>query len=169
MAIDLIGLFSNGITHEPLLASLYGGIICGLGLGLVFSANASTGGSDVIAKLFKRRFEHVNLGRLMLIVDFIVVLLGAVVFNSYDIAMFAIISIFVSSKVMDGVLYGFDFSKVCYIISDHDEELSKAILVRLERGVTHLYARGAYSGRDKNRTAVRDPAPADRRTEKNRQ
>ena len=149
VAIDVIGLLSEGVTREPLLGSVYGGLVCGLGLGLVFLAGASTGGSDVLAKLLKRKYDYMNLGRVMLMVDFAVIALGALVLRSYDSAMYAVISVFISSKIIDGVLYGFEFSKVCYIVSNREPELSRAISERLGRGATLLYGRGAYTGREK--------------------
>lgn len=148
-AIDLINLVAVGVTNEPLLGAVYGGLICGLGLGFVFSASASTGGSDVVAKLVKRKYEYMNMGQLMLVIDFGVITAGALVLRSYDSAMYAVISVFISSKIIDGVLYGFNFSKVCFVVSVRAIEISQVITQRLERGVTLLYGKGAYSGEEK--------------------
>ena len=149
-AIDLLSLTGFSATHNPLLGAIFGGITVGLGLGLVFSTGASTGGVDVVATLLRLKYEYMNLGHLVLILDAVIIFSGAVVFRSFDSAMYAIIGVFISSKVMDGVLYGFFFSKVCFIVSDESEQISHAITETLDRGVTFIYGRGAYSGKDKS-------------------
>lgn len=147
--VDVFGLLPQIFTGEPLLGTIFGGALSGLGLGLVFSAGASTGGSDVIAKLLRRKLTHLNMGQLVLMVDFVVITAAAIVFRSLEPAMYAIISLFISSKMIDFVLYGFDYAKVAYIISDRHETLCDEISARLDRGVTLLYGKGAYTGTDK--------------------
>ena len=121
----------------------------GAGLGLVFSAGASTGGSDIIARLLAIKLPHLNLGQLLMLVDFFVVIISAAVFGSYESALYALIAIFLSSKVIDIILYGFNYAKVAYIISDNPAEMGQKITDKLGRGATVLYGRGAYSGKDK--------------------
>jgi len=147
--VDILEPVAFAITEDVLLAAVYGGALMGLGLGLVFSAGASTGGSDVVARLLALKFPHMNLGQLLLLVDVFVVLLSAVVFQSYEGALYAGIAIFMSSKVIDLILYGLNFAKVVYIISRNPDDLAKRITERLGRGVTILYGRGAYSGEEK--------------------
>lgn len=149
LVIDAIDLFIEGITYEPLLGAVFGGVMTGVGLGLVFAAGASTGGSDIVVRLMKIKYEYINTGNLMFIADCIVIIAGAIAFRSADSAMYAIICVFISSRLIDRVLYGFVFSKVCYIISDKHEEIGEAIMKRLDRGATYLYGQGARFGTDK--------------------
>jgi len=148
-AVDLIAMTDIIATHDHLLAAVYGGVLMGAGLGVIFACGASTGGSDILAKLLEKKYAHVNLGQLMLVVDVFVVLLGVVVFRSYDIAMYALITIFISSKVIDLILYGFDYAKVVYIVSDFPDALRESLLRQLDTGLTILHGRGGYSGQDR--------------------
>lgn len=147
--VDIFGFFSPVFTGEPLLGCIFGGALSGFGLGLVFSAGASTGGADVIAKLLHRKLAHFNMGQLILAIDVVVITIAAVTFRSLEPAMYAGIALFISSKMIDFVLYGFDYAKVAYIISNRHETLSDEIAQRLGRGVTLLYGKGAYTGNDK--------------------
>lgn len=147
--VDAMSMVSVYVTGDKLLAAVYGGLLMGLGLGLVFSSGASTGGSDIIARLLALKLPHLNLGQLLLVVDFIIVAVSAVVFGSYESALYALIAIFLSSKVIDIILYGFNYAKVAYIISDNSAIMGQKIAEKLGRGATVLYGRGAYSGKDK--------------------
>lgn len=149
IVVDLIALANITATYDHLLAAVYGGVIMGIGLGVIFVCGASTGGSDIIAKLLEKKYAHVNLGQLMLVVDFFVVLLGIFVFRSYDVAMYALITIFISSKVIDLILYGFDYSKVVYIVSDIPQSLGAVLMQQVDTGLTILYGRGGYSGQER--------------------
>jgi len=147
--VDVLGMADVYITSDKLLSSVFGGVFMGAGLGLVFSAGASTGGSDIIARLLAIKLPHLNLGQLLMLVDFFVVIISAAVFGSYESALYALIAIFLSSKVIDIILYGFNYAKVAYIISDNPAEMGQKITDKLGRGATVLYGRGAYSGKDK--------------------
>lgn len=147
---DAFGLLDWSITDEPLLACIYGGLIKGLGLGIIYSTGGSTGGSDIVAKFLRLRYPYVNFGTLLLLLDVAVVLVFTLCFKRYDSAMYAIIAMFISSKTIDFVLYGVSNSKVCYIISDASEEIKHAINENLNRGVTILHGAGAYSGKEKD-------------------
>lgn len=147
---DVFGLLNWSITDEPLLACIYGGLIKGLGLGMIYSTGGSTGGSDIVAKFLRLRYPYVNFGTLLLLLDVAVVLVFTLCFKRYDSAMYAIIAMFISSKTIDFVLYGVSNSKVCYIISDASEEIKHAINENLNRGVTILHGAGAYSGKEKD-------------------
>ena len=134
---------------EPLLAVLYGGLLSGLGLGLVFSVGASTGGSDILGRLLRPKFPGLPIGKIMLAIDAAVVILTGIVFRDVNKTLYSAISIYVSSMMLDSVVYGLDYSTVAMIISDRHEEISKAITEKLERGVTILDGHGYYSGREK--------------------
>ena len=145
--LDLFALIPT-VETEPLLASLYGGILCGAGLGVVFMAGASTGGSDILVRLLKRRCRNMNIGQISIIMDFVVAALTGIVFGDIANMLYILIAVFVSGQVVDGVVYRFDYSRVAYIISPHHEQIARAITDKLERGVTYLYGQGYYSGND---------------------
>ena len=148
--VDLFALLPIEVTNEPLLGALYGGIIRGIGLGIIFHAGATTGGVDIVAKFLRRKYQHINFSTFILGLDVAVVMAFAVTFKRYDSAMYAIISMFVASKGIDFVLYGAVNSKVCYIITDESVAVKDAIITALGRGVTFLHGEGAWSGKEKN-------------------
>ena len=134
---------------DMMIGALYGGIISGVGIGLVFLAGASTGGSDIVAKLLRRRFRTLPLGRLMLVVDLIVISLTGIVYHDISKALYSAVPLYVTSVVMDGLIYGLDYSTVALIISDAYEPIVQAIEQKLDRGVTILDGHGGYSGAPK--------------------
>ena len=138
-------------TYETdnILAAIFGGMVMGLGLSFVFMRGGTTGGVDIIAKVINRRFRHLTVGRVLLVMDGAVILITAIVFRNIETALYSVIAMFVSSKVMDTVLYGSDRGKIIYIVTDNPEEISKAIIERVARGVTMLKAKGAYTGNEK--------------------
>ena len=148
LAIDAIATVHTFAPMEPLLAALYGGAVMGAGLGLVFSQGATTGGTDIIGKLMKRRFSWLPTGKLVMIPDMAVVVLAAAVFGTVDAALYGLIQMYLLGRVMDTVLYGWDISRVAYIITDRWEEVSRRLL-EMERGVTVLRGQGAYTGAEK--------------------
>lgn len=134
---------------DTLLASLYGGILIGLGLGMVFLAGASTGGTDIVARLLKKRMREIPIGKLVMAADVLVILLTGVVYRDFSRVLYSAVPAYVSSLAMDSLLYGLDYSAVAMIISDRPVEVTKAIEEKLERGVTQLAGKGGYTGRDK--------------------
>ena len=148
--VDLFSLIPLEVTHEPLLGAIYGGIIKGLGLGIIYHTGATTGGVDIVAKFLRRRHQHINFSTFILGLDAAVITAFAVLFKRYDSAMYAIICMFIASRVIDLVLYGAVNSKVCYIITDKSEEIKDGILNDLHRGVTFLHGEGAWSGQEQH-------------------
>ena len=147
--IDLLALVSVNITAEPFLASVYGGIITGLGLGIVYAAGATTGGTDIIAKLIREKYPYVNFGTMILFLDAAIIAAYALMFRKYENAMYTVIAVYIAARVIDLVLYGASQSKLCHIISEYSDEIKLAIVEKLNRGVTVLSGKGAYSGQDK--------------------
>lgn len=133
------------LTGEVFLSSLFGGIVTGVGTGLVFMFSATTGGTDMLAALIRRKFKHYSIAQIMQVLDGLVVLAGAVVFG-VPYALYALISIYAVAKVSDGILEGINFSKQAFIISDRYQEIGDAIMNRMGRGVTSMDAVGMYSG-----------------------
>lgn len=143
--LDLFMLLPR-LELEPLVAALYGGVICGFGLGLVFAAGASTGGSDIIVRLLKLRWQHVPIGMINLCFDGCVVLLTGLVFWDISRSLYSGVTIFVMGQVIDAVVYRFDYSKVVMVVSPAYEQIARCIGNELDRGATFLEAEGAYSG-----------------------
>ena len=137
------------VTQEPLLAALVGGALAAVGLGLTFRAGSTTGGSDIIVKYLRRKVPFLKTGILMMSIDVVVVTASAFVFGDVERALYAGISVGVTSFVLDLVLYGRDGAKLLYIISDHPETIAKRLLEDLDVGVTYLEGVGGYSGKEK--------------------
>lgn len=146
LTLDISGLFMPKMKIDPILAALFGGLLMGLGISLFMLRGATTGGTDIIAKLINRKFPHLTVGRLMLAADAAVVGLSALVYKNMESALYAVIAIYASSRVMDLILYGADRGKIIYVITDNAKELSDSIMSLINRGVTLLDVTGAYTG-----------------------
>lgn len=130
---------------DIILNALFGGILIGLGLGLVLLRGGTTGGVDIIGKIINSRYPHISIGRVILLGDAIVLLLNALCYRDFSGALYSVITIYITSVVLDGVLYGADKGKLVYIITDSGKEISNRILGELSRGVTKIQASGAYT------------------------
>lgn len=130
---------------QPLVGVIYGGGLCGLGLGMVFVIGSSTGGSDIVVRLLKLRWRNVPIGSISLVFDFSVAVLTGIVFEDISSALYTGLSCFVISQVIDAVVYRFDYSKVALIITKEHEKVAAAISDRLGRGATFLNGEGSYS------------------------
>ncbi len=136
--------FFQPVDVDIFIASIFGGVITGIGLGLVFSRLATTAGTDLVAMIFNKYFKQFNISLLLFFIDSGIILLGLFVFG-IEPAMYAIVAVFVTSKLIDVVVEGPNFSKVAYIITDRYEELSQKIMDEMERGVTGLESHGMYT------------------------
>ncbi len=134
---------------DPLLACIFGGVLLGFSLGLVLQQGATTGGTDLIARLLKLKISWLPMGRLLMVIDLIVIVAAAVAFRSLYTALYGLVALYISTMVIDAVLYGMDNAKVAYIISDDYDTIAKGIFQELDRGVTILHGEGAYSGAEK--------------------
>jgi uncharacterized membrane-anchored protein YitT (DUF2179 family) len=148
-AIDTLVLVLPAVEVEPLLAALYGGLLAGAGLGLVFLRGASTGGSDIAVRLVQLRWRSLSMGRVMLLFDLITVALTGIAYKDLNNALYSAVALYVSSIVLDAVIYGLDYSQVALIISDRYLEIVAAIDEKLGRGATLLHGSGAYTGTEK--------------------
>lgn len=151
VGVSVFASLTSGIkiaTHDPLLAALYAGVVTGFGLGLIFRAGATTGGVDIIARAM-RHFKGIGMGKTMFVGDVIVITLVAVVVG-YQTAMYSLVALFVSSRVIDFVIEGATRGKALIVISDHFDAIADAIHSQLERGTTMLKAKGGYTGEDKS-------------------
>lgn len=133
---------------EPLLCSLYGGVMIGLGMGLVFMSGVSSGGSDIVVRLVKLSYPNFSIGSITLTMDLMIAALTGIVFKDFTRTLYSILVLVVCSKVIDMVLYSFDYSRVALIISTKYDEIADAISEKLDRGVTFLNGQGYYHKKD---------------------
>ena len=153
---SLIGLIASSVfidtlvllpapQSEPLLGALYGGVVCGAGLGMVFVAGTSTGGSDILVRLLKLRYRNVPIGQISMTFDLVVVVLTGLVFHDITKALYTGVTVYICGKVIDAMVYRFDYSKVALIISKEYDEIARQIGLKLDRGATFLHGEGSYS------------------------
>lgn len=134
---------------DYLLYAIFGGFFMGIGLGFVFKSGATTGGSDLAARIVHHFNPVYSIGKTLLIIDTAVILLAAIVFKSFLLALYSVLSLYISSKIIDIMLEGVNFAKAVYIISDFADDIAKDIIKELDRGVTALNGTGMYTGNDK--------------------
>lgn len=137
------------VTDDILLASIFGGIIMGCGMALVFKGGATTGGTDILAKVVNKYFPAFNISEQLFCIDGMVVIFAMIVFKDFDIGLYSIITIWLSAKVIDIVFEGVGFAKAMFIISDNGEEIGKRIMEEVGRGVTGFKGEGLYLKNDK--------------------
>ena len=137
------------VETDLFLASIIGGVICGIGVGLIYRQLATTGGSVLVAALLHRIFKHIPTSRILMTVDWAIVALGFFAFG-FERTMYAIIAIFVSVKAMEYILEGLNFAKAAFIISEESHKIARALTEQMDRGVTSLDGRGVYTGHEKN-------------------
>ncbi len=147
--IDL-GAFLPVYKNDLLLSSVFGGVLSGLSLGIIFMRNATTGGVDIIAKLVKLKYPHITLGKSIFIFDAVIVVTGGFVYGNFESVLYASIVIFVSAQVLDYFLYGFSRGAMLLIVSDKSDEIRKAVIHDSDRGVTVLNGRGGYSDKQRD-------------------
>ena len=161
VVIDATQPFMFKYHGDTLLAAIFGGLFAGVGLALIFFRGGTSGGTDIVARIIHKHNPHISMGTVGLACDMVVFVAAAIVYNSIESALYAIIAKFVTSKVLDGMLYGtaHDNGKLMFIITTKYEEVSALIIEQIGRGVTQLDAHGAYSNDNKKvlLCAVRPP------------
>lgn len=156
---SLLGMFSLSVfidlfawipapKTESLVGALYGGVLCGLGGGLVFSSGFSTGGSDIVVRLLKKKWPFVPLGIFTTAFDLTIAVITGIVFRNMTHTLYCGVAVFVTGRVVDAVVYKFDYSKVALIVTKHHEEVAYRLGKELHRGSTFLYGQGSYSHND---------------------
>lgn len=145
LLIDVVALFGAAAPMDPLLASLYGGVLLGVSIGLLMKVSATTGGTELLARLLKFRLHHLSIGKLCMVCDIVVIILYALTFNNLNNALYGIVSMYVASIAMDTIVYGSINAKLAYIISDKSGEIAGKLL-EMDLGLTLLEGRGAYTG-----------------------
>ena len=147
--VDLIAAAYTFPPMDPMLAAVFGGVMLGVSLGMIFSRGATTGGTDLIARLLKLPFAWLPMGKLLMAGDLSMLLAVSIAFRSMESAMYGIISLYISTLVMDGVLYGMDQSKVAYIVTARPQEVAAEIDRQMDRGATFLHGEGSFSREEK--------------------
>lgn len=151
--IDLFAAVLPDFKGERLLAAIFGGALSGFGLSLVMLRGVTTGGIDIIAVILKQKFPYLGIGRLVLILDSIVITLAAVCYREIESALFAVVAIFISGNLLDAMLYGSDKGRLVFIVTNKGREVAKAIFNEINRGVTILPSYGAYENKN-NQTLI---------------
>lgn len=140
----------NAYNPDLIIYSLTGGVLMGIGLGTVFRFGATTGGTDLAARIANRFIPHLTVGQALLLIDSAVIIFAAAVFSSLRIGLYAVVTVFITSRVIDAIIEGINFAKALFIISDKSEKIAQRILSELDRGVTSLKGTGMYTGKGKN-------------------
>lgn len=137
--------FLPALDVEPLLSALYGGALCGVGTGVVYSTGGSTGGSDIIVRLLKRNWQDLPIGVIATCFDLVVAALTGIAFRDVRCTLYSAVAIIISGQIIDAVVYRFDYSRVALIVSKKHERIAAAIASNLRRGATYLQGEGCYS------------------------
>ncbi len=149
--VDTLTLFWGDqplVQDNGLLSSIYGGVLVGLGLGLIFKARATSGGSDVVAMIISR-FNKMPPGQMIILVDSVVVIIGLFSFMDWVIPLYSLLTIFITGRVMDVVLQGISYDKTLFIISEQHQLIRDKIIKDINRGGTYIQGRGMFGGQEK--------------------
>lgn len=146
--IDLLDKYQP-VTTDRFLASIYGGIIIGIGTAIILKAGSSTGGTELVANLIKTYSPYISMSKYLTVIDIVIVLLNVVFFRHIEIGLYSAIAIYLYGKMVDVIFEGIYFTKLLFIISEKNEEISKAIVNEVKRGVTGLYGKGMYKDKEK--------------------
>lgn len=155
-AITIISIFTNllssfdALTNDLLLAGAIGGVLIAVGIGWIFKAGATTGGTDIIIKILRQKYRHLKTGFLFLISDVIIVSISGLVFQDLNVAFYALATVIISGKALDYVLYGGDEAKMLFIMTDKSKEIGRRLMEEMEVGVTYLKGEGGWTGNEKN-------------------
>lgn len=137
-------------SGDRLMSSLYGGILVGIGMGCIFLSGCTTGGSDVVGYLLQKRYPHVSIGRALLLIDGIILSSSVFVFKNIDAALFGMLSLYAQTRVIDAIIYGGNIGTQAQIVTDYPQKIAQRVIAELDRTVTFLPAKGAYSGKEKS-------------------
>lgn len=140
-------------TENVLVASLFGGAAIGIGMGIIFLRGSTTGGTDILGRVLLRYFQHIPLGKILLAIDFVIVTAAGLYYGTLDAALYALISVYVTERAMDSVLYGFNETRIAYVVSEKPIEVAQRVMDETERGITYLHGEGGFQ-RDKKLVIV---------------
>ncbi len=155
MGISLLSVFTQIFTYFPIytdnliLATIFGGVLYGLGIGMSFAAGASTGGTDIIGRIIQSKFSFVPIGKMLLFVDGIIILVSLIVFKNIELTLYGILALFVSSYSIDFIISKLNVSRIAFVITDKGEEISRMLVSTSPRGVTLIDVKGVYTDTEK--------------------
>lgn len=150
IVIDITALFIPKYNGNLILAAVFGGVLSGAGLSLIFLRGATSGGTDVLARLLRLKWPHISMGRVILMADMCVVTAAGFVYGNLESVLYAAVVVFISSKVIDYIMYGTGNGKLLMVITLHAREIAAEVTKQMHRGVTILPVQGGYTGEDKN-------------------
>jgi uncharacterized membrane-anchored protein YitT (DUF2179 family) len=136
-------------TENVLVASIFGGAAIGIGMGIIFLRGSTTGGTDILGRVLLRYFQHIPLGKILLAIDFVIVTFAGFYYRTLDAALYALISVYVTERAMDSVLYGFNETRIAYVVTEHPTEVAERIMDETERGVTYIHGEGGFQRDEK--------------------
>ena len=136
-------------TNNIMLATIFGGVLYGFGIGISFAAGASTGGTDIIGRIIQTKFSHLPIGKLLLFIDGVIILISLIVFKNIELTLYGIIALFISSYSIDFIISKLNVSRLAFVITDKGEEISQKLVSTSPRGVTLIDVKGVYTGTDK--------------------
>lgn len=135
-------------TGNVLVASIFGGAAIGIGMGIIFLRGSTTCGTDILGRVLLRHFQHIPIGKILFAIDFVIVTAAGLYYGTLEAALFALVSVYVTERAMDGVLYGFNETRIAYVVSDRAVDVAARVMEETDRGVTYLNGEGGYQ-RDK--------------------
>ncbi len=145
---NILESFLPAYSENTFVASLFGGAAIGIGMGIIFLRGSTTGGTDILGRVLLRYFQHIPLGKILLAIDFIIVAFAGFYYGTLDAALYALVSVYVTERAMDSVLYGFNETRIAYVVTEHPTEVAKRVMEETDRGITYLNGEGGYQ-RDK--------------------
>ncbi len=146
--MNLGSKYIGAATHDPMLAALAGPVMVSTGIGILFHAGASTGGTDILVKLMRLKFKSVSTGTIFMIFDIMVIIASAIAFKRFELSLYAGVCVVIQTVVLDKLLYGFDSAKMIYIVSEKNQIITDRLLKELDVGATIVHSHGAYTGRN---------------------
>ncbi len=141
---NLMESFLPVYTENTLVASLFGGAAIGVGIGIIFLRGSTTGGTDILGRVLLRYFQHIPLGKILLVIDFIIVVAAGIYYQTLEAALYALVSVYVTERALDSVLYGFNETRIAYVISSKPIEVAHRVMNETDRGITYLNGEGGY-------------------------
>lgn len=141
---NILEFFLPTYTENTLVASIFGGAAIGIGMGIIFLRGSTTGGTDILGRVLLRYFQHVPLGKILLAIDFLIVSAAGIYYGTLDAALYALVSVYMTERAMDSVLYGFNETRIAYVVTEHPIEVADRVMDETGRGVTYLNGEGGY-------------------------
>ncbi len=145
---NILENFLPSYTENTLIASIFGGVSIGIGMGIIFLRGSTTGGTDILGRVLLRYFQHIPLGKILLAIDFLIVTFAGLYYGTLNAALYALVSVYVTERAMDSVLYGFNETRIAYVVTERPIDVATRVMEETDRGITYLNGEGGFQ-RDK--------------------